>query len=70
VARVEADAEARVAVETFDYRRELLERAPDRPARSGTVLDQQPRGVGAPLEHLFEGRQRPFKARFEAAAEV
>ena len=43
VARVEADAEPRMAVEPLEQRLQLLERAADRAAGAGRVLHQQPR---------------------------
>src|SRR5262245_44900198 len=45
MARVEADAEVRVTVEPVDDGRELVDGASDRTARSGGVLEQQPRLV-------------------------
>src|SRR5919204_2187336 len=52
VGRVETDAEPLVAVELVEDRRELVEGAPDRPARAGGVLHQHPRRLVAALEDL------------------
>ena len=70
VARVEADAEPRMPVEPLPERRELVDRASDRAAGAGRVLHQQPRLVGAELEHLLHRRHDALEARLEAAAEV
>src|SRR5207247_439024 len=50
VAGVEADAEAWMAAEPLDEGCELSDRPPDRPARAGGVLDQEPARVRAVLE--------------------
>ena len=70
VARVEANAEPRVAVEGVDDRRELVDRAPDRAAGTGRVLDQQPGRVGAVVEHAAQRRHRTFQARLEPGAQM
>ena len=70
MARVEADAEARVASEPLDDGRELLDRPPDRRAGARGVLDQEPGRLAAALERELECRKRPFEARLEAGAEV
>ena len=70
MARVEADAEPRMAVEPLDQRRELVERAADRGARAGRVLHQQPRVALAALEDPLERRDRPLEPGLEAGAEV
>src|SRR6476660_4816205 len=54
MARVEADAEPRVATEPIVDRCELLDRAPDRPPGAGGVLHQEPRVARAQLEPLLE----------------
>ena len=41
MAGVQADADALLPADPVDQRRELLERAPERPARAGRVLEQQ-----------------------------
>src|SRR5262245_3026806 len=70
VARVEADAEPGMAVEPLDECRELLERATDRVAGAGRVLEKEPGRIRATLEHLFERRNRPVEPGLEAGAEV
>ena len=65
VAGVEADAEPRVAVERVDERRELVDRAADRAAGAGRVLEQEPRLLGAAVEHL---RGAPARTRFRPAS--
>src|SRR5690606_36916897 len=47
VARVEAHAEARVAIGRLDELRELVDVAPDRAALPRAVLKEQPRAVAA-----------------------
>ena len=58
VARVEADPEPRMPVEPVEQRLQLLERAADRAAGAGRVLDQQPRVAVAALEDLRERAAR------------
>ena len=70
VARVEADADARVAVEAVDERGELVDRAADRVARAGRVLDQQPGVVRAALEALLQCGHDAFQPLVEAGALV
>ena len=70
MARVEADAEARVPFEPVVDRRELLERAADRGAGPGGVLHQQPGRVGAALEAAPQRRDDPLEPRLEARAEM
>ena len=70
VAGVEADAEPRMRVERVDDRRQLVDRATDRAARAGRVLEQEPRRLRAAVEHLAQGRHGPLEPRLEAAAEV
>ena len=70
MARVEADAEPRVPVERVDEDRELVDRAADRAAGAGGVLEQEPGRVGAAVEHLSSaGTQRSTPA-FKPGAEV
>ena len=70
VARVEADAQARMPVERVVQRRQLVQRASDRVAGAGGVLHAEPRGVGAALERLRERRHDPLETRLEARALV
>ena len=57
-------------VEALVDRRELVDRAADRAAGAGRVLHQEPRRVGAELEHLLHRRQHALEAGFEPAAEM
>ena len=57
VAGVQADAEALVAARGLDQRRQLLERAPERPAGAGGVLEVQRAGLG--LGQRLGDRHRP-----------
>ena len=57
VAGVQADAEALLAAGELDQRGELLERAPERPARAGGVLEQQRARLGL-RERLLDDRRR------------
>ena len=70
MARVEADAQPRVAVEPLDKRHELVDRAPDRGAGAGRVLDQQPGVAVAALEDLGQRRDRAVEAGLETRPEV
>jgi hypothetical protein len=70
VARVEADAKPRVPVEAVYEDRQLVDRAADRPAGSGGVLDQEPGRLGAALERALERRHDVLETRLEAGAEV
>ena len=70
VAGVEADAEALVAVESGDDRRQLLERAADRTAGAGRVLEQEPGRVRAVLEHLAQSGHAALEPGVEARPEV
>ena len=71
VARVEADAEPLVAVERVDELRELVDRAADRAAGAGRVLDQQPRVALAALRGSSSARcTTRFMRGVEPAAEV
>jgi hypothetical protein len=70
MAGIEADAEASMAPQPVDERCQLLERATDRPAGTGGVLDQEPRLVGTALQHLLDRGSRTLQARLEAGPEV
>src|SRR5438270_564098 len=70
VARVETEAQARMPVEPFVQRRQLFDRAPDRPAGARGVLHQQPGLVRAQLEHLLHGGHGPLETVLEARAEM
>ncbi len=70
VARVEADPEPRVSVEPVDQRRQLLERAADRAAGAGRVLDQQPRIALAALEDLRQRAARAVEPGSKPGAEM
>jgi hypothetical protein len=70
VARVQADAEPRVGVEALVQKRELVDRASDRPAGAGGVLHQQPGRVRAAVEHVPHRRLDALDAGFEPGAEV
>ncbi len=70
VARVEADAEPRVGVESLVERGQLLERAADRPARACRVLHAEPGRLVAVFERLCQGRRDPLDRGLEPGAEV
>ena len=70
VARVEAHAEPWMAVEPVVDRRQLVDRPSDRPARAGRVLHQEPRRVGAAVEHLRNGGHDTLEPLLEPRAEV
>src|SRR3990170_8545533 len=70
MARVEADAEAGMSVERIEENRELVDRAADRPARAGGVLEQQPGRVRATVENLPQGRDAPLDAGLEPRAKM
>src|SRR5919198_345802 len=70
VARVEADPELRVRVEAVEERRQLVERAADRPARARRVLHQEPDPVAAEFEQLPHRAADALDARVEPGAEV
>ena len=70
VARVEADAEARVVFQTLEEDVQLFERAADRPACARRVLHQQPGVALAALQDAGECGARPLETRLEAGAEV
>src|SRR3954463_2844140 len=70
MARVEADAEAWMTVESFVDRCELVDRTADRAAGAGGVLHQQPRRVVAELEHLLDRRENTLQSLLEAGTEV
>ena len=62
MAGVEADPEPGVVVERLVERGELLDRAADRPARAGGVLDQQPRRLGRSARARARARGRRARA--------
>ena len=70
VARVEADAEPRVAVEGVDEGGELVDRAAHRPSRAGGVLEDEPESLVRELEQLAERRHRALYPAREPLAEV
>jgi len=70
VAGVEADPEAWVVVERGVNGAELVGRAPDRAARPGRVLHQQPEVVCRQLEQLAQGGDDLLEADLETGAEV
>ena len=70
VARVEADAEPRVGVESVVERGQLLERAADRAARACGVLHAEPGRVVAVLERLGQRRRDPLDRGLEPRAQV
>src|SRR5829696_750862 len=70
MARVEADPQPRMALEGVEDDGELVDRAADRAAGAGRVLEQEPRRLGAAVEHLAERGQRALQARLEAGAEM
>jgi len=70
VARVEADAETRVAVQPLHEDGQLVHRATDRPTGARRVLDQEPGRVRAALERAFESGDDVLEPGFEAGAEV
>ena len=53
-----------------EERGELVDRASDRPAGAGGVLQQQPGRVRAELESFLQRRHAPFHADFDARAEM
>jgi hypothetical protein len=70
MAGIEADTEPFVAPDSVHDQHELVERASDRSAGAGRVLDEEPRAFVAALEHLLDRRHRPFEAGVEAGAEM
>ena len=68
--RVEAQPEPRVTVEPVDQRVQLFERAADRVARAGRVLDQEPRVAVAVLEDLRERTGRAGESGPQPCAEM
>src|SRR5205823_8462556 len=70
VAGVEADAEPRMPLEPLPDRRELRDRATDRPAGARRVLHQQPCLLGAELQHLLQRGNDALEPGLEAAAQV
>src|SRR5580765_2307493 len=70
MAGIEADTEPFVAPDSVHDQHELVERASDRSAGAGRVLDQGPRPFVAALEHLLDRRHRPVEADVETGAEM
>src|SRR2546421_4583002 len=70
MAGVEADAEPLVSTQGVVERRELVDRAADRIAGAGRVLDQQPGGLRATFERLSQRRHSALQADLEAGALV
>ena len=70
VAGIEADAEVRVSSEPIDEDGELVDRAADRTAGAGRILEQEPSRIRAPVEHTLDGREHALESRFEAGPEV
>src|SRR5262245_8224232 len=70
MARVEANAEPRMAGERLVERGQLLEGATDRAARAGRVLHAQPRRLVAPFERLGEGGDDALQRGIEATAQM
>ena len=70
MARVEAEAELRGPAEAVHDRDELVERAADRPAGAGGVLEKEPGRVGARRERALERRHRPGETGVEPGAEM
>ncbi len=70
MAGVDADPDPRVPVDGVRERLELSDRAPDRPARAGSVLHTQPEVVRRQLEELPQRRRDEADRFVEAVSEV
>ena len=68
MAGVEADAEARAAAAGLEQRRELLERAPERAAGAGGVLEMQRAALGLGERLARRPRRRASIAGADRAA--
>ena len=69
VAGVEADAEPLVPAGDLDQPRQLLERAPERPARAGGVLEVQ-RAIVALVQRRGDHPAGPFDRLVDVAARL